>query len=259
MKISVASTCLWKLTPEESIKFAEKNGLYSIEFWIDHLAQYRLNYKDLKRLLKNAGISSTVHSISWDINISSFSKDVREFSIKEVKKSIDIASEIESELIVFHPGRMSFTAAGREVFFKILIESIISIYKYARNKGVKICIENMEPLKKELLVTEKDFETLYSRLNLEDIYITMDVAHLGSLKKVKDFYQSMKERIAHIHISDVLNENIHIPLGTGDMPFKKIIALLKDEYRGIYNIEFFNYDPEAKVVKKSIDYLKKIL
>jgi len=247
LKIGVASTCLWKLKPEEIVRFAAENGIYSIEFWIDHLQLFENSskkyYEGIREDLGKYGVRATVHSISWDINLCSFSKDVRDFSLKEVIKSIDIAEIIGADLIVVHPGRMSFERSGKESFLKMLVEVFSEIYKHTWKKGIKLCIENMEPLKKELLVTWQDFHDFCSRIGIDEIYITMDVAHLGSYRKVRDFYSNLSNKIMHIHISDLTNRQMHLPLGKGKLPIKRILNLLKS-YNGIYNIEFFNYSSE---------------
>ncbi len=257
MKIGVASTCLWNMPPYRAVDFAAKYEVYSIELWVDHLTQFDLSYRKLKGLLKANSLASTVHSISWDINISSFSKEVRDFSIKEIKKSIRVASDIESEIVVLHPGKMSFTAAGKQTFFDLLIESISELYTYSKRLGVKISIENMEPQAKELIVDSDDFNQLFNSIDFKDLYITMDLAHLGSMEKIGQFYRALKDRIAHIHISDITQDTVHIPIGRGILPFDDIVKTINKHYRGIYNIEFFNLDPEAKAVVESIRFLKK--
>ena len=82
--------------------------------------------------------------MSWDINLCSFSKDVRTLSLKEIMKSIDIAARIEAEILVVHPGKMSFERAERELFLNILCESFMKIQDYSSNKKIRIYIENME-------------------------------------------------------------------------------------------------------------------
>jgi len=166
MKIGVASTCLWNLNPLEAVEFAKTAGLYSIEFWIDHINMYHPSLETLRKSLKNSGIVSTVHSVSWDINISSFSKDVRDFSVEEVCKSIDIACKIGATIVVVHPGKMSFSSTNKKIFLELLIESFSKISQYSVNKGVYICIENMENRPKELLITEEDFMHFFSYLKV---------------------------------------------------------------------------------------------
>ena len=256
MKIGIASTCLWRYGPEELINFASKNELYSIEFWIDHLLLFDTSYKKIAKILNRNRIIPTVHSISWDINICSFSRDVRNFSLKEIMKSIDIASELGAEIFVLHPGKMSFGRAGKGLYIDILIESFSKIYDYSRGKNIKLCIENMEPLKKELLVTPEDFLDFYDKIKCEYLYITMDIAHLGSFDKINDFYKNLYNKIVHIHVSDLNENQIHLPPGKGDLPFNKVLKLLNDKYRGIYNIEFFNYDNNPDIVIESIEFLR---
>lgn len=258
MKIGVSSTCLWNLKPEDAIVFAVNEELYSIEFWVDHLQLYETSLKKLHTLLEKEGIIPTVHSVSWDINLCSFSKDVRNFSIREIIRSINIACEIGAEIIVVHPGRMSFERAGRELSFDILIESFKKLYDYSNQKGLKLCVENMEPLEKELLVTCEDFLEFYSKLGEREIFITIDLAHLGSFIKIKDFFNRLSNKIIHLHISDLKHEQIHLPLGEGELPIKKILNFLSGKYEGIYNLEFYSNDRKAKKVIESIRYIRNL-
>ena len=257
MKIGVASTCLWNLNPLEAVEFAKAAGIYSVEFWVDHINMYKPSYTALRKSLKNSKIVSTVHSVSWDINISSFSKDVREFSIREICKSIDIACQIGATIVVVHPGKMSFNSPNKKVFLDLLVEAFSKILQYTMNKGVYICIENMENRPKELLITEEDFINFFSYFPGNDIYITMDVAHLGSYSRVKSFYTHLKDKIRHIHISDLTRRQIHTPIGQGNLPYKKIISFLYDNYNGIFNLEYFNTKNDKSDVIESIKNLRK--
>jgi sugar phosphate isomerase/epimerase len=76
----------------------------------------------------------------------------------------------------------------------------------------------------------------------------LDVGHANlnvERNRTGQFLQAFRERLFHVHFSDNFgkSEDLHLPLGAGNIPWPKIIGLLKDSgYDGTITLEIFSAD-----------------
>jgi sugar phosphate isomerase/epimerase len=257
LKIGFASTSVWRFSPVAAVFFAKELGVCSFELWADHYFMNSDSTGEIRKACREAGILPTVHAASWDLNITSISKEVRRFSMEQVQRSIDLAHEIGAQVITIHPGRKSFVREDRRDVSEMQRGAFHELFVYGRQRDVTILIENIEETGKEVMVNEKDFIDFLSGNN-DELFITMDVAHLGDVKKVVSFYTALRDRIRHIHISDLSPHEIHIPMGEGILNTREIISFLKATYNGIFCLEVYWNDEKGEGLKKSIQYLRKI-
>lgn len=260
MKLGISSTCVWNLSPKEAIHFAEKLEIYSFELWADHYFLYNDDIGTIRQAYRETGLLPTLHASSWDLNLTSTSRGVQGFSIDQVKKSIDLALSIGAPIITIHPGRKSFFRVDAETVSRMQRDVFHELADYCARcaeKELLICIENIEPSSREVMVTEKHFQDFFSRGD-DALFITMDLAHLGNYEKITSFYGALHEKVKHIHISDLDSEEIHLPLGKGILETERILSYLDDSYNGIYSLEFYDWDKYGEKARQSIQYLKKI-
>ena len=96
-------------------KFGENLGFYEdLDLkYIEIIDQYP-NIDDNADLLNSFNFKYTVHSPILDINIASLNEAIRQTSINEIKKSMDLATKINADLVVVHPGNVPFMGRGLE-------------------------------------------------------------------------------------------------------------------------------------------------
>jgi sugar phosphate isomerase/epimerase len=256
MKLGISSTCVWNLSPKEAIHFAEKLEIYAFELWADHYFLHTDDVETIRQAYKETDLLPTVHAASWDLNLTSTSKKVRDFSITQGKKSIDLAVNIGAPIITIHPGRKSFFRSDVNDIYRIQRDVFHEFSNYCRGKDLLICIENIEPGEKEVMVTEDDFQNFFSEID-DTLFVTMDLAHLGSYEKITSFYGALGGKVKHIHISDLDSGEIHLPMGEGFLETERIISYLSGSYNGVYSLEFYDMDKNGEKARQSIQYLKK--
>jgi len=257
MKIGFASTSVWKLSPVSGILFAKELDVYSFELWADHYFMNSDTAVEIHRVLEETGIIPTVHATSWDLNITSISREVRWFSMRQVLKSIDLAREIGARIVTVHPGRKSFVREDGQEVSEMQREAFHELFLYGRKRDITVLIENIEDTGKDVMVIGEDFINFFSG-NDDELFVTMDVAHLGDVKKVVSFYTTLNDRIRHIHISDLNRQEIHIPMGEGMLQTRDILTFLKGSYNGIFCLEVYWKDESGEGLKKSVRYLRKM-
>jgi len=248
MKIGVSTLAINDKNISENLEFLE--GL-NIEY-LEILNEFPNNIIDID-LLNSYDFKYTVHSQIIDLNIASLNKMIQKTSIGEIKKSIDLANELNSDIVAVHPGSIPFLARPYEN--KVLAkcrESLIVCGNYANDYGINIAIENMPNIEGFIY---QDINKLNDLLISIDMSMTLDIAHAATCGFLEN--QMYFESVKHIHLSDNNHDfDMHYSLGEGSIDFKTAIDIFeKNNYDGVYVIEV----NDKQSIVKSIDYLKKII
>jgi len=57
--------------------------------------------------------------------------------------------------------------------------------------------------------------------------------------------------LKHVHLSDNKgSEDLHLPMGTGNIDWKKILKILKKYYQGTITLEVFSKDKDYALLSK---------
>jgi sugar phosphate isomerase/epimerase len=206
-------------------------------------------------LFDSYDLKISIHAPLSDINLASHNEVIRKISISEIIKSIDMAIEIDSNVVVVHPGHIPIL--GRRFKDKILQynrDSLMECSKYAQEMGIKMCVENMPNIEGLLY---KDLNELENLVLDVDAYITLDVGHAHNNKfTVEDMLKT--SRIEHIHLSDndgsYDNHNALGDIKKNGLNFKSLFKGLKQiNYNNLMVLEV----EQPKGVVNSLHYLKK--
>ncbi|MCC7553863.1 MAG: sugar phosphate isomerase/epimerase [Methanobacteriaceae archaeon] len=248
MKIGASTLAIYGEKIGENLEFFEKFDLEYVEI----LHQYPCENIDIE-LLNTFKLKYTVHSPIIDTNIASLSSNILNSSVKSIKDSINLANNLDSEIVVVHPGTIPFLGKSyeKEIYNKSH-ESLKEISKYGKDLGVVAAIENMPDIEGFIY---KDLEKLNEFLEINEMYMTLDIGHANTLNYSENemYFDSIK----HIHLSDNYgDDDSHLPLGEGEINFKSIINKFQSKkYDGIYMIEV--NDKES--VKKSLEFMKELI
>ena len=249
MKISVSTLAFLPTPLEDVLECLENRGIKYCEV----INEYPYNTIDMD-VIDSHDIKISVHSPLSDINIASYNDSIRRSSVSQIKNSIDLASSLDTEIVVVHPGHIPILGKKFEDnILKNSTESLKECSKYAYDSGVLLCVENMPDIEGLLC---KDINQLDEIVQELDAHITMDVGHANNMKfPISEMLKS--PRIKHIHLSDNDGSfDSHNALGSANIDFKSLFLELKNiDYKGILVVEVNN--PQA--VFESLDFLKKII
>ncbi len=236
----------------------------SIKEMLDYLESINVKYCELMMeypynkidpdLVNSYNIKASIHAPLSDINIASLNESIRKASVEEVKNSIDLASKIDSEVVVVHPGHIAFLA--RKFPEKIKEKRLISLKecsKFAEERGIKLCVENMPDMEG---MTCKSLEELNELVQEIGTFMTVDVGHAYNTGISVD--EILKyNNIGHFHLSD--NDGSfddHNAVGSKDINFKSLFeGLKKKDFKGVLVVEVTNKDE----ILESLDYIKKLI
>ncbi len=208
-------------------------------------------------LLDSYDIEISIHAPLSDINLASHNEVIRNMSISEIKKSIDLAFETDSKVVVVHPGHISILGGRfKDKILQYNRDSLMECSIYAQEMGVKMCVENMPDIEGLLYKDLNELENLVLDI---DAYITLDVGHAHNNKfSVDDMLKS--SRIGHIHLSDndgsYDSHNALRDDNENGLDFKSL-------FKGLKKINYNNFlvleVEQPKDVKYSLHYLNEKL
>jgi len=176
---------------EKVLSKYQKGGIENVELGSIH------SHFDTK-ILKKYDFNFIIHNyfpppkISFNFNLSSESKEIREKSVTLAKKAIDLCCEIESPIYTFHAGftvdppklgkplpRININKRINAIV--TYVEEVTKIIEYADSLGIKVA---MEPnvVQKFNLINGKNELCLFAEYNeIEKLFVILKKTSLGLL------------------------------------------------------------------------------
>jgi sugar phosphate isomerase/epimerase len=255
----VCSTFLFNSYPlEEAIRKIAALGLKRIEFCVNPLHsdpdRWNEQPEEIKLLVKRLGMEVNSIHVPLPVKTSdSRSRKIREISTNLTKESIDLASFFGSSFIVQH---VRVIERPEKLGKNIKSEDTIPI---------KVAIENVPSKTKRMLgKTIEEVMNIVDALPQESVGICLDLTHCIACgyDPVRALKSIDSNRLISIHASDNFAEqliDVHLPIGSGDIPWKQIIDILKDiGFQGSFVIEVAEQEDGDKALMSSLEFLRKI-
>lgn len=223
-KVFVSSTLFWGTPLPETLRLVRQNGLAGLELWAQQFFLENFQEAEYLRYVEKYGLESTVHACSWDLNLASANAGIREASVQQVIRSLELASRIGAREVTVHPGHMTMVC-WREESVQLLQQSLRRIAAAARSLQMPVSLEIMEKIKKEFVTDPASMEEVTGPLSSFFFY-TLDLAHCDSTEEMETFHRTLP-RISKLHISNRVGPQYHTPLPDGDYDFRALLPRLK--------------------------------
>ena len=228
--------------------------------------------RELKSLINNSKLGVSLHGPHC---VDFRETDEYEWHKRLFLMSLELASEIGSNVVVTHFGARTDNPEVEKKFKEILYE----MAGHARKYGVTIGLENQEI---DIVQPVIDMVKEFGHPNFK---MTFDVGHafLASNKFGFDFLGTLRQAlpyIVHTHLHDNLGQfdnarllnkqkglsarlplgkgDLHMPVGWGLIPYKEVMEILRPNYDGIYILEY-DSGIQAKVLPEVFANTKRIL
>jgi len=261
---------------------------------LDAIKYGRLDKERVKIIKEILNYFDFQYSVHCPNPLNLMDRENPELHISVFKATLEFASEIDSKIVVYHPGRYvpeeAFPVNGKVNisedekrrlldFETATIQNISSEFP-----EITICMENarpylfhspycyaeiIEPLKEQVL-----------KINKDNVRINLDFGHLYMASKFYGFdpvtaSSEIKDLIAHTHIHDNFGNAVyyheeqqthqipfgrgdsHMPVGWGEIPLKEILSTFVNSYGGMFMMEIRSRYFEH--IKESRENLDKIL
>ncbi|MFX1451931.1 MAG: TIM barrel protein, partial [Promethearchaeota archaeon] len=229
---------LYQIKFEKICELANDLGFDGIELQPEHpdiLKIYPLKaISYINDILSNYNFEISFHTPIKDLNISSYNPKIRNFSINEIKNSIEFANNINAKYIVTHGGKnsfktpSSFSKKSGKIALNDTIDALITFYDICTDNGLTLSVENMSFSDWRMTSKIKYLERIFQEI--PELKLTLDIDHaiLRSKKYVNRFIETFKKKILSSHIGLIKNNISYI---------KKLITSS--------NLKFFVIEPHS--------------
>lgn len=233
----------------EEIRSIGEMGFDFLELTMDAPQAHYLVVEDQKDAIVEALGSfqmAVVCHLPTFISTADLTPGIREASVQEVMKSLEVAAILQPLKVVLHPSYVvGMGHLVREVSEKYAFESLEAIVEKAHGLGLCLCLENMFP-GAQWLVTPEDFIGILAKFPTINLTLDMGHAHVQDPgdERCLRFIEMFPDRIGHVHASDNFGrEDSHLPIGAGSVNFPKIARALKRiGYNDTVTLEVFSKD-----------------
>lgn len=218
-------------SPKEWMDYATECGFRYMEITVSHLPDEPARQDEIIALAKEKGFELSLHSAFGKNNIIDTDEENRVRSIAQAKAAIDLAARHDLLCVTFHPGRLSAEWESIAEKWEQLLKTVGQIAEYAKEKKVRVGLENMERRNYELVYTVEDLNR-FAELGKDNPYfgVTLDFAHFSSHGILKLDLSKLKLPVYNVHLSQGLNGKMHVPLTVekGMVDLESVCRVLKD-------------------------------
>ena len=260
---------------EEAAKLGVKGlQVYATRTRLAHEDMTPAQRRDFLRMVKDHGL--VFSALCGDLGKGFGNPDLNPALVEESKRILDIALEMETNIVTTHIGVVPQDSANPR--YKIMQDACGELAAYADSVGAHFAIETgPEPAK-----TLRGF---LDSLNSRGVAVNLDPANLTMVCRddAVAAVHTLKDYIVHTHAKDgrqlhdcdpeivygikprdpscVTDESfIELPLGEGDVPFPAYLKALDEVgYRGFLTIEREVGENPAKDIATAVDFLKNII
>jgi sugar phosphate isomerase/epimerase len=233
----------------QEIETISELGFDYLELTMDppqaHYTMVQEQRDDIARALERCELGLICHLPTF-ISTADLTESLREASVNEVLKSMEVAATLQPYKVVLHPSYiMGLGLWVPEQTKSYAMESLGTIVERAHQLGLCLCLENMFP-QAQWLVEPEDFAEILEKFPTINLTLDTGHAHIDDRggKRAVDFIQRFPERIGHVHASDNFGkEDSHLPVGAGTVDFQPIGRALKEMgYTDTVTVEVFSPD-----------------
>jgi sugar phosphate isomerase/epimerase len=233
----------------QEIETVSELGFDYLELTMDppqaHYTMVQDQREDILKALERFELGLVCHLPTF-ISTADLTESLREASVEEVLKSLEVAAKLQPYKVVLHPSYiMGLGHLVPEQSKGYAMKSLGTIVERAHQLGLCLCLENMFP-RAQWLVEPEDFAEILEKFPTINLTLDTGHAHIDDRKgkRALDFIQRFPERIGHVHASDNFGkEDSHLPVGAGTVDFQQIGRALKEMgYTDTVTVEVFSSD-----------------
>jgi D-psicose/D-tagatose/L-ribulose 3-epimerase len=232
------------------------------------MPQYLRRSTYIRAALKKMGLNATAVSLGVPfffsdsrLDLNSPKRSVREASLRYVRKSVDLASQLEADLIYacsMKRGAQAELGTALEHFRQAVAECS----DYAKGAAVRFAIE---PFPTGLLPTLRETNAFIREMRSDNLGVLLDTGHAAiSDEDLGEATRRSKGTISHVHINN--NDGIrdlHWPPQRGkltDADFRSLLTeLVTQDYRGKVSIELSKPRPVVGTILRSRQFVDGLL
>jgi len=221
----------------EALEHILECGFHVAEIWMEHLWKTGESPEEIARHARHLQMELSLHSASYDVNITSLNPGIRKESLRQLEESIITGRRLGAKRIAVHPGYLSSRKVHVHTYWTQMEETFTLINQWAQREGLIVGVEAMENLPRHEYTVPDHLRRVLAK-GWTNIGVTFDIAHAFSHMDPVDFLHQLDPQwIVHVHLSDSSPKATHLPLGKGEVDLQAILRELDNVYNGFVIIE----------------------
>jgi sugar phosphate isomerase/epimerase len=240
----------------EEIEWMAEMGLDFLDLTLEPpaAASWRVNGVDIRRALEKHGMPAVGHTAFY-LPLASAFESIRRAAVEELRCCLRTFAEAGVKWMNLHPDRHT-PMHDRSFYIQRNLETFGELHEEARRYGIGLMIENLPGSYN----TARELGELLDPI--PDLGLHLDIGHANLMvgaNTTGEILAAYGERLRHVHLHDNRggHEDLHLPLGAGNVDLRSAIgALKKCGYDGTITLEVFT--PDKHYLAYSRDVLRGI-
>ncbi len=240
----------------EEIEWMAALGLDFIDLTLEPpaAASWKVNPAAIRRALESTRLNVVGHT-AYYLPMGSAFEEVREGSVTELRRCLQVFGEIGAKWMNLHPDRHA-PMHDRSFFIQRNLRTFEELLPEARRRGVGLMIENLPG----------DYNTRWQLGELLDplpeLGLHLDIGHANLMvadNSAEEILQTYGSRLRHTHLHDNKggHADLHLPLGAGSLDLPRAVRALQScGYDGTITLEVFS--PDRHYLEYSRDRLRQV-
>lgn len=246
-QVLLGAPLLWAHPTTEILDIAHELGYDGVELWAYQLLREGSDPAALASRIRELGLTVTVHTLSWDLNLTSRVDVIEAASMAALHGSVDLAAGLGASLIVMHPGHTTAPHDDGEMYWPALVAAVREIADHAANLQIRLGVEHMEARQTEFVILPEHANRLVDEVSRPNVGTVLDVAHIPWGQDEVEFIRAL-DHVIHVHLSDADESRLHLPLGQGDRDLVRVLGALHG-YRGAITLEGFSISAGVELAR----------
>ena len=235
----------------EEIRWLGQNGFDFLDLTLEapHAASWKIDASAMKRMLNDFNLQVVGHTAPV-LPIASPVEELRQAALLEFRRCIDVFRRVGARWMNVHPGMSPMHDKAFTV--QRNLDSLHELLKYGKDAGVGIMIENLPGR----FNTRRELSQLLD--SLPELGLHLDIGHANLMTPVnttKEILVAYGDRLKHVHLHDNRggNQDLHLPLGAGDIDLTESLRALKScGYDGTITLEVFTTDRNHLLYSRNV-------
>jgi sugar phosphate isomerase/epimerase len=183
--------------------------------------------RQLRRLLDERGLTCVAINPP-ELTLISPNRDVRDTALRQFRRCIGLAHDLEARLVVVPPGRRSplipMPSADANELALLQLSRLVTD---AREYGVRLALE---PVPYGFAESTQDLLALVRAIDDELVGVTLDVANIFGREDVQAAVSTTASVLMLAHVSDTWRDRwAHTSLGRGEVDLQEFLRALRRE------------------------------
>jgi protein FrlC len=263
MKSSLSTFVYFRYPLVEAIRRTAHYGFDGVEIWGGRPHAYcddmdSSAIKEINSVIEECGIAISNFipaQFRYPTNLAAPDEKMRKGSVDYIRKSIDVAAQMNSPFVSLCPGFSLYGQTYHEAW-DTMIKSFSELCDHAKDMPLELILEPGNRMETDLVITVDDGLRAIGEID-KRMGILIDTGHcFVNREPLSDIIEQVAGYTVHYHIDDNMGvTDDHLVMGEGKMDYTVFLDKLKGSgYSGFLAVELgFSYtvDPDPAVRKSA--------